>query len=59
METRQAKLVVNKGGSGSTTFRATLPTTWVREMGLHEKLRDINLEFDGEKIIIKNFKGGN
>lgn len=54
LEKRKAKLLVNrrKTGSGGTTFRATLPTVWVREMGLSENLRELELNFDGEKIII-------
>lgn len=56
MEVRKAKLLANirKTGSGGTTFRATLPSKWVREMGLSEEKRNLILEFDGEKIIIKN-----
>lgn len=53
-EEREARLIVNKSGSGSTTFRATLPQTWIRKMGLGEKSRDLLLSFDGEKIIIEN-----
>lgn len=54
---RRAKLSVNASGGkrgGSSTFRATLPTSWIREMGLGEKARNLKLEFDGEQIIIKN-----
>lgn len=54
---RRAKLSVGVSGGkrgGSSTFRATLPTSWIREMGLSEDVRDIKLEFDGERIIIKN-----
>jgi hypothetical protein len=39
---------------GSSIFRATLPTSWIREMGLSEETRNIKLFFDGEQIIIKN-----
>lgn len=53
MEIRNAKMVVNKSGSGSSTFRATLPATWIREMGLSENVRDLKLTFDTEKIIIE------
>lgn len=56
MDTRKAKMVANKGGRGGTTFRATLPTTWVRAMGLSEECRDLLLEFDGDKIMVKNNK---
>src|SRR5690606_2826438 len=54
---RRARLSVGKSGGkrgGSSTFRATLPTSWIREMGLSEKARNLKLEFDGEQIIIKN-----
>ena len=54
METRKAKMIVSKSGSGSNTFRATLPTLWVRQIGLDEEHRNLKLFFDGEKIIIKN-----
>lgn len=56
MEKRKAKLIINKGGSGSLTTRATLPITWIKEMGLNEDKRNLILEFDGEKIIIKKDK---
>ena len=59
MRERKARLVVNKsGGTGKgSTFRATLPTAWVRQMGLGEEARDIKLEFDGKEIKIKNERG--
>lgn len=54
MEVRKAKMIVNASGAGSSTFRATLPSTWVRKMGLDEEKRNLKLYFDGERIIIKN-----
>ncbi len=56
METRKSKMTVNKGGNGGVTFRATLPVSWIRQMGLNEDNRDLKLEFDGEKITIVNNK---
>lgn len=57
MESRKAKLMVNKSGGTASksgvTFRATLPSVWIREMGLNENARDIKLSFDGEKIVIE------
>lgn len=53
METRKAKMIVNKAGAGNSTFRATLPALWIREMGLGEEERELLLKFDGEKIIIE------
>lgn len=56
MEERKAKLLVNKSGgtasAAGVTFRATLPSKWIREMGLDENTREIQLEFDGERICI-------
>ena len=54
MEIRKAKMVVGKGGSGSSTFRATLPATWVRQMGLGEEKRNIKLTFKNNEITIEN-----
>lgn len=56
IEERRATMVVNKGGSGGSTFRATLPTLWIRKMGLSEDVRDLRLIFDGERIIIESLK---
>ena len=53
MESRNAKMVVNKSGSGSNTFRVTLPSAWIREMGLSETERELKISFDGEKITIE------
>ena len=49
---REAKMIVNKSGSGSNTFRATLPSKWIREMGLNEDNRDLILEFNEGIITI-------
>ncbi|MBC8588079.1 hypothetical protein [Paratissierella segnis] len=57
METRKAKLLaaIRKSGTGGTTFRATLPSKWVRTMGLSEEVRNLKLTFDeiGKKIIVE------
>ncbi|MGF7059301.1 hypothetical protein [Brassicibacter mesophilus] len=54
MEKRKARMIVNKAGAGNSTFRATLPALWIREMGLSEDDRDLKLFFDGKVITIKN-----
>lgn len=51
-EKRNAKMTVNKAGSGSTTFRVTLPQKWVRGMGLNEEIRDLTIEHKDNAIII-------
>ena len=56
METRRAKLIVNKSGGTvsekSKTYRVTIPNSWVEQLGLNDNCRDIELAFDGNKIII-------
>lgn len=60
MESRKGKLLVNKSGGtasrGGVTFRATLPSKWIREMGLDENNRELKLSFDGKQIIIETNK---
>jgi hypothetical protein len=45
-------MIVNRSGRGSSTFRATLPSEWIRKMGLDEGERGLILEFNGESIKI-------
>lgn len=54
MQIRKGKLIKNvrAKGKGGTTFRATLPTLWVRELGLSEDERDIILKLEENKISI-------
>ncbi len=56
METRKAKLIVNKSGGTasekSKTYRVTIPNSWGEHLGLNENCRDVELNFDGYKIII-------
>lgn len=57
MQEKTAKVIFNKSGgtagSGGITNRVTIPTTWVREMGITEEDREVILKFDGETIIIR------
>ena len=54
MERRIAKLIVGKAGGtagrDSNTYKVSLPSTWVAELGLAECKMEI--AFDGERIII-------
>ena len=54
MERRIAKLIVGKAGGtagkDSKTYKVSLPSKWVAELGLADSKMEI--EFDGEKIII-------
>lgn len=57
MQKKIAKVIFNRSGGtagkGGITNRITIPTTWVREMGITEEQREVNISFDGEKIIIE------
>ena len=57
MEERKAKILFNKSGGtagkGGITNRVTLPTKWIKELGLTEDNREVFISFDGEKITIQ------
>lgn len=57
MEERKAKILFNKSGGTAgkegITNRVTLPTKWIKEMGLTEDNREVFISFDGEKITIQ------
>jgi hypothetical protein len=55
IEERTLKILFNKSGGSSTgtTTRLTLPKKWIDAMGLSMDNRNVNVTFDGDKIIIK------
>lgn len=57
MEEKRARVIFNKSGgtagSGGITNRITIPTKWIKEMGITEEQREVNISFDGEKIMIE------
>lgn len=57
METRNAKLIINKSGGTasekSKTYRVTIPNSWVEQLGISEENREIELSFDGTEITVK------
>lgn len=57
MEVRKAKLIANKPGGtaskGSFTYKVTIPTSWVKDLGLGPENRDICIYFENDSIIIK------
>lgn len=60
MEKRKAKVIVGAAGGtahkGSKTYKVSLPSAWINELGLGEGKRDIELVFDGEKIVFQPVK---
>lgn len=53
IEIRRIKITLARSGNGSLSPRITLPTKWIREMGIEELNREMKVSFDGEKIIIE------
>jgi len=56
-EQRQLKVSFNKSGGtagkGGITNRITIPTTWIKEMGISLEDREITATFNGNKITIE------
>lgn len=51
-ETRDLKIMFAKSGSGSTCSRITIPISMIRDMGITELDREVQLTYDEtEKII--------
>ena len=57
METRLGKVTASKAGgtagSGSKTYKISLPSAWVKAMGLAENGGRVILSFDGEAITFR------
>lgn len=57
MEIRQGKLIVGAAGGtaagGAKTYKVSLPSVWLREIGLGGEQRQLELSFDGEQICIR------
>ena len=57
MQKKTVKVIFNRSGgtagSGGITNRITIPTTWVKEMGITEEQREVNISFGGKKIMIE------
>ena len=55
MEQRPLKINRNKGGSGSISFRISLPASWIKAMDLDDDNQAI-VRFDGKRILIEKEK---
>lgn len=56
MERRKAKVNISPAGGtaskGAKTYKVTLPTTWVEKLGITKEHRELDLAFDGRRIIL-------
>ena len=56
MEIRNGNLILGKAGgtasAGSRTYKLALPSSWIKELGLGEDARAVELRFDGRQIVV-------
>ena len=56
MERRQGKIIIHASGGtaakGANTYKLTLPSAWMKEMGIKESDREVKISFDGSTITI-------
>lgn len=56
MEERKAHIQINKAGgtAGETSknYRISLPSLWMKKMGIDEEKKEVCIQFDGEAIVI-------
>lgn len=57
MEKRYGRINISAAGGtagrGAKTYKITLPTSWLQEMGFDQNNRQVELSFDGESITIE------
>lgn len=56
MEHRTGKIIVSSAGgtaaAGSKTYKISIPSLWIKEMGLDENKRNVEIMFDGNGVYI-------
>lgn len=61
METRKARIIPGRAGGSSSknseNYKISLPTSWIKNLGLNADNRNVIMEFDGEHIIISKAAG--
>ena len=62
MEIRNGKMIVGAAGGtagkGAKTYKVSIPSAWVAAMGVDCSEKEIELQFDGEQIVIKKKMSG-
>lgn len=56
MESRFGNIIISSAGgtagAGCKTYKLSLPSAWVKELGINDGDRQVKLSFDGEKVVI-------
>ena len=59
MEKRLCKVNISSAGgtasAGSKTYKITLPSKWLMKMGVSDIDRQLELSFDGERIVVSRY----
>ena len=62
MEIRNGKMIVGAAGGtagkGAKTYKVSIPSAWAAAMGVDNSEKEIELQFDGEQIVIKKKMSG-
>ena len=62
MEIRNGKMIVGAAGGtagkGAKTYKVAIPSAWAAAMGVDRSEKEIELQFDGEQIVIKKKMSG-
>lgn len=57
LEERIANIHINKAGGNagklSKNYRISLPSAWIKALGINEEDKEVSLQFDGEAITIR------
>lgn len=54
--TMQTGKAGGKSGPNTRYYRAIIPPTWAKTMGITEEDREIVLSFDGETVVVRKAK---
>lgn len=59
-EIRKARIIIGKAGgnagANSLSYKISLPSTWIKSLGIDRENRDVFIEFNGKKITISKGK---
>ena len=62
MEIRNGKMIIGAAGgtagTGAKTYKVSIPSAWAATMGVNCSEKEIELQFDGEQIVIKKKMSG-
>lgn len=57
IETRERNISINRAGGNASrsanNYRISLPTPWMKQMGIDPDNRDVVIGFDGDRIYIE------